>query len=209
MKILIASNNLHKIDELRTILKSRLKTIDELQLLSLAEAGFTEKIPETGSTFEENALIKAETAAKTGCISIADDSGLTVDALNGVPGIYSARYAGEPCDDRKNNEKLLCALKTLPPEKRSAKFVCAIALVFPNEKEKFTVRGECPGRILEKYEGTGGFGYDPLFLYEPLNKTFAQLTKEEKNKVSHRAKAMEKLIELFETKLKEYGYEPC
>lgn len=205
MNILIASNNLHKIQEIRAILKDKVSS--HIELLSLSDVGYKDEIPENGNTFEENALIKARAAAQTGCIAIADDSGLMVEALGGAPGIYSARYAGEPCNDKKNNEKLLDALKGLPPEKRKAKFVSVIAAVFPKEEAQFTVRGECPGRILKAYQGSGGFGYDPLFLYEPLKKTFAQLTPSEKNSVSHRAKALEKFIKLFKNKLKEYGYD--
>ena len=204
IRIVIASNNAHKISEIRAILKERLEA--PIEVLSLREAGFTEEIEETGSTFEENALIKARTAAKLGYIAIGDDSGLMVDALNGAPGVYSARYAGEPCDDGKNNEKLLRALIGLPPEKRGAKFISTVAIVFPKEGAEYVVQGECPGRILTQPRGNGGFGYDPLFFCEAVGKTFAQLTPEEKNSISHRSASMRKASELLEKKLKEYRY---
>ncbi len=204
MKIAVASNNPHKIREIRAIMAKEIGK--EVEILSLHDIGYTDDIKENGASFEENALIKAHAAAHLGYISMADDSGLMVDALGGAPGIYSARYAGEPCNDRRNNEKLLTALKEVPDTERSAKFVSAIAIVFPEQNEQFTVRGECRGRILTDYRGDGGFGYDPLFLYEPLNKTFAELTAEEKNNISHRAKAMKEFINLFKNKLKEYGY---
>ena len=123
---------------------------------------------------------------------MADDSGIEVDYLNGMPGIYSARYAGEHGNDKKNNEKLLEELRGIPKEKRGAQFVCQIVLV--DEKEKcLAIRGEVRGRILEELSGKDGFGYDPLFFYEPLNKTFGELTSEEKNNVSHRACALKEL----------------
>ena len=207
MKILLASGNAHKIEEIRAILRREIG--EEVELLSLCDVGFTGDIEENGTTFEENALIKARAGAKTGYICIADDSGLSVDALGGAPGVYSARYAGQPSNTEKNNEKLLRELRGVPPEKRGAAFVSTVALVFPKEGAEFTVRGECRGRILEEYKGTAGFGYDPLFYYEPAGKTFAQLSAEEKNRVSHRARSMEKFIALLKTKLKEYRYTTC
>ena len=207
MKIVIASNNRHKIDEIKAIASARLPT--SVEFLSLREAGFDEEIEENGSTFEENALIKAHAAAKLGFVTIADDSGLEVEVLGGAPGVHSARYAGQPCDDMKNNEKLLRMLIGLPPEKRGARFVSCVAIVFPKENVEFTVRGECPGRILTQFRGEGGFGYDPLFFCEKVGKTFAQLSPEEKNSVSHRAVSMRKCVELLETKLKEYRYISC
>ena len=207
MKILLSSGNEHKIGEIRAILRREIG--EGVELLSLKDVGFTGEVEETGQTFEENALIKARAGAKTGYICIADDSGLAVDALGGAPGVYSARYAGEPADNRKNNEKLLNELRGVPEEKRGAAFVSTVALVFPKEGTEFTVRGECRGRILGEYRGTAGFGYDPLFYYEPAGRTFAQLSAEEKNRVSHRARSMEKFIALLKTKLKEYGYTLC
>lgn len=200
MKIVIASNNKHKISEIKAILHSNVSK--DIELLSLAEIGFFEDIEETGETFEENALIKARAAAALGYMAMADDSGLMVDFLNGAPGVYSARYAGEPCNDQKNNEKLLVALKGTTPEQRGARFVSTIAFVHPEREElTFVARGECPGRMLYDYRGNGGFGYDPLFYYAPLNKTFAELSAEEKNSISHRARALECFCTLLKEKL--------
>lgn len=192
MKLVLASRNKKKIAELRTLLS---QTLPGVEVLSLDDVGITEEIEETGSTFEENALIKARAAASSGYIGVGDDSGLTVDALGGKPGIYSARYAateGEKDDDHNdeaNNRLVLKNLEGLPPEKRGAAYVCAVGCVLPNGKE-FTVRGEVRGRILTEYHGTGGFGYDPMFYYEPFGKTLAEVSPEEKNSVSHRGNAM-------------------
>ncbi|MBE6602220.1 MAG: RdgB/HAM1 family non-canonical purine NTP pyrophosphatase [Ruminococcaceae bacterium] len=200
MKLVLASRNRKKIHELRTLLS---KFFDQPEILSLDDVGITEEIEENGTTFEENALIKARAAAVSGYIAVGDDSGLTVDALGGDPGIYSARYAAR-ChfagdhDDEGNNQALLQNMKGLPEEQRGGAFVCCIACVLPDGRE-MTVRGEARGRILESYAGNGGFGYDPLFYYEPLQKTFAELTFEEKNEVSHRGRA----IAAFAEKLKE------
>ena len=204
MRILLASNNAHKISEICAILRRDVG--EKIEVLSLRDVGYTDEIVEDGQNFEENALIKARAGAATGYICMADDSGLSVDALDGAPGVFSARFAGEPSDSRKNNEKLLRLLDGIPTEKRSAHFVSTVALVFPKEKKEFLVRGECPGRILTEYRGSAGFGYDPLFYYEPLGKTFAQLSGEEKNRVSHRARSMEQFTKLLKDKLKEYGY---
>lgn len=197
MKIVLASRNAHKISEIKEILRAR--TGRDLEILSLDDIGFTGEIEENGLTFEENAVIKASVPAKMGYIGIADDSGLAVDALDGAPGVYSARFAGEPCNDARNNDKLLDLLGDR--NDRSAKFVSVVAAVKPNGK-KLVCRGECPGEVLFEGKGNGGFGYDPLFWYEPLQKTFAQLTSEEKNSISHRARALEdfcvKLIEFLE-----------
>ncbi len=192
MKIVLASRNAHKIREIRQILTER--TGREFEIISLDDIGYAGDIEENGTTFEENAVIKASVPAKLGYIGIADDSGLAVDALNGDPGVYSARFAGEPCDDARNNEKLL----TLMGEHkvRTAKFVSVVAAVKP-DGSSLCCRGECPGEILTEGMGNGGFGYDPLFWYAPLNKTFAQLTPEEKNSISHRARALEVFCEEF------------
>ena len=199
MTIVLASGNAHKIAEIRTILRREIG--EEAELLSLADVGFHGEIEESGATFEENACIKASAGAGLGYISMADDSGLSVEALGGAPGVFSARYAGEPCNDKKNNEKLLAALDGLSGEGRRAKFVSVIACLFP-DGDKIVVRGECEGLILREYRGKGGFGYDPLFYYPPLGKTFAELTGEEKNSVSHRARAMEKFIAALREKIK-------
>ncbi|MCX7885619.1 MAG: XTP/dITP diphosphatase [Caloramator sp.] len=189
-KIIIASNNNHKVDEIKNILNG---FCDEI--LSLKEAGIDCEIEENGTTFEENAYIKAKTIADlTGLPCIADDSGLEVDALNGAPGVYSARFAGEHGNYKKNNEKLLSLLKGVPKGKRGARFVTAIVLVTP-DGDKVFARGEIRGIITEKELGSNGFGYDPLFLVEDINKTFAQLSSDEKNRISHRARALKDLQE--------------
>ena len=198
MEIVVASNNKHKITEIETFLK---KYVPDVKVLSLSDIGYDKEIVENGKTFEENALIKARTIAKLGHIAVADDSGLMVDALGGKPGVYSARYAGEPCDDRKNNKKLLAAMDGLYANERSAKFVSVIAGVFPDGKS-VTARGECPGEMLTEYRGDGGFGYDPLFYYAPMGKTFAEMTADEKNQISHRARAMAAFAEKFSKELK-------
>ena len=157
------------------------------EALSLRQAGFTEDIAEDGKTFAENAVIKAEAVcAATGLPAIADDSGLEVTALGGEPGVYSARYAGEHGNDDANNDLLLRKMENITD--REAYFVCALALKLPG-REPVLAEGRCPGVMLRERRGTGGFGYDPLFLYEPLGKTFAQVNEEEKNAISHRARA--------------------
>lgn len=202
MKIVLASRNAHKIAELRDLLTTL--TGKELEILSLDDIGYTGEIEENGNSFEENALIKAGVPASLGYIGIADDSGLAVDALDGAPGIYSARYAGEPCDNARNNEKLLESLKNVPKEERTAKFVCVIAAVSPSG-EQMVVRGECPGEILTALHGDGGFGYDPLFYFPPAGKTFAELSASEKNSVSHRAVAMKGFAAEFIKFMEKYG----
>ncbi len=199
MKILLASRNKKKIRELETLLAS--VSSDRIEILSLDDIGFHDEIEETGETFEENSLIKANTGAKLGYITVADDSGLAVDALDGAPGVYSARYSGEGATDEKNNAKLLAALDGLPEEKRGAKFVSVVVCAFPDGSEPIVVRGECPGIILTEGRGSDGFGYDPLFLYEPAGKTFAELTADEKNAISHRGRAMKAFAEVFTKRL--------
>lgn len=189
MDIIIATHNKNKVLEMEKALSS---IIGEGKVLTAEEAGFFDDVEEDGATFEENALIKARSVSSKGCISIADDSGLCCNALNGAPGIYSARYAGEPCDNAKNNAKLLRDLENCAD--RSAYFVCAIACVLPDGTE-FTVRGEAHGTILTELMGDGGFGYDPLFYVPHLKKTFAELTREEKHEVSHRGNALRLLKE--------------
>ena len=199
-KIVMASNNRHKIKEIEAFLHELCPNDRDgkpFEILSLADIGYTADIVEDGDTFEANALIKARTVARLGYIGIADDSGLCVDALNGEPGVYSARYAGGHGDDAANNAVLL---KNLEGESnRQARFVCCIACVFPQsyDIEPLTVRGTVEGEILTEYRGNGGFGYDPLFYFPPLDKTLAEVTPEEKNQVSHRANA----IKIFAEKL--------
>lgn len=189
-RIVLASRNRHKIKEMEVLLHTLLPE-EDFVLLSLDDIGYTGEIEENGTTFEENAKIKASVPASLGYIGIADDSGLEVDALNGEPGVYSARYADEegvPHSDEANNDKLLRKLASVPDEKRTARFVSCLSLVTPCGRS-FTVRGTCEGVMLWERRGTGGFGYDPLFYHPPLGKTFAELTPEEKNSVSHRAHA--------------------
>lgn len=186
IKIVLASRNRKKIRELETLLS---EISSDIQVLSLDDIGFTDDIVEDGSTFAENSRIKASVPASRGYIGVADDSGLEVDALDGAPGVYSARYSGEGATDEKNNAKLLAALTDVPDERRTACFRTVVTCAFPDGSD-FQTEGVCEGRILRAPEGDGGFGYDPLFWYEPLGKTFAALTGEEKNAVSHRGKAM-------------------
>ncbi|KUP05903.1 nucleoside-triphosphate diphosphatase [Bacillus coahuilensis p1.1.43] len=152
-------------------------------------------IEETGTTFEENAIIKAEEASKLfHTLVIADDSGLEIDALNGAPGVYSARYAGLEKNDDANMEKVLNELQGVPKEKRTARFCCCLAIAAPGLETK-TVFGTCEGRILEEKRGHNGFGYDPIFFVEHLGRTMAELTKDEKSSVSHRGNALKKLAQ--------------
>lgn len=194
MKIVFASGNKHKIEEFGAILKRYIPT---LEVLSMKDVGIFDDIVEDGTTFEENALIKARAVAKHGYIGVADDSGLAVDALSGAPGIFSARYAGEHGNDKKNNLKLLDDMKDI--ENRGGAFVSAIACVFPEEMpySDFCVRGECRGVILREEKGEGGFGYDPLFFVEEYGKTFGELSPDEKNRISHRAVATEIFAKRF------------
>ena len=189
MKLVIASNNKHKIAEIKAILSGKFD-----QILSLAEAGIEVDPEENGQTFAENALIKARACYElAGCACLADDSGLIVDALNGDPGVRSARYAGEPCDDARNNQKLLANMEQVAD--RTAHFVSVVALV--DGAREVTAEGRTSGRILTEYRGDGGFGYDPLFYADELGKTYAEATAEEKNKISHRAKALEGLVKII------------
>lgn len=180
--------------ELQTILNS---VCSGCEVISMSDIGYTDEIVEDGLTFEENALIKSRTGAKLGYITVADDSGLMVDALNGEPGVYSARYAGEPCDNDANNKKLLDNLKNFSLAERTARFVSIVACSFPDGRSDIVVRGECKGIIINEFRGNGGFGYDPLFFYEPMQKTFAEMTAEEKNSISHRGLAMSKFADEF------------
>ena len=210
MKIVLASRNAKKIRELETLLAQHSSM--HIEVLSLDDIGYTEEIVEDGTSFEENAWIKAATPAAMGYIGIADDSGLSVDALGGAPGIYSARYGGEGTNDAKNNEKLLAEMNEVPDEGRGAAFVSAVACVFPRECEVeipeevrteknglsgVVVRGECRGTILRETRGCDGFGYDPLFYVAEKECTFAELSYEEKNAISHRGVAMRAFCRQF------------
>lgn len=210
MKIVLASRNKHKIREINTLISG---VYDGIEVLSLDDIGHIGEIEEDGKTFEENSAIKATVPTQSGYIGIADDSGLSVDVLDGAPGVYSARYAGEPCDDKKNNAKLLSVMAPYKEGERGARFVSVVTIMFPRESELydfdesvleygvptvskdgsargFSCRGECLGHMIFSEQGSGGFGYDPLFMCDAYGKTFAQLDMEEKNKISHRGEAM-------------------
>jgi XTP/dITP diphosphohydrolase len=188
-RLLIATRNLGKIAEIREFLSGLPVKVIGLEDLAI-------KVPECeekGSSFEENSRGKAEYwCCYTGLATLADDSGLCVDTLDGAPGIYSARFAGSGADDRKNIERLLALLEGVGEGRRGASFQCSLALCCP-EKPTITFRGLCRGLILKEPLGESGFGYDPVFYYPPFGRSFAQLTPEEKNKVSHRAMAFQKL----------------
>ena len=182
MKIIAATKNKNKLREFGEILKG-------FEIISQEEAGIDIDVEETGTTFEENSLLKAQAIyEKSGIPAIADDSGLCVDALGGEPGVYSARYGGEGLDDEGRVELLLKNMKDIPDEKRTARFVCAITMV--SDDGIITARGECEGRINYAPIGENGFGYDPVFYMEEYDKTTAQMTPDEKNSVSHRGKAL-------------------
>ena len=185
MEIVIASRNKHKISELEALLS---KHVENVKLLSLNDVGLYDDVEEDGESFKDNAFIKARYAAKSGKISVGDDSGLCVNALDGAPGIFSARYAGEHGNDAANNAKLLSELAD--KNDKSASFVCTFACVLPDGRE-FFVEGKADGVITDKASGNGGFGYDPIFYLPELGKTFADLSPEEKNAISHRGKAVE------------------
>ncbi len=222
VEIVLASNNKKKIAELQGLLDENLG--GEVKILSLNDIGFTDDIEEYGETFEVNSLIKASVPAKLGYIGIADDSGLCVDALNGAPGIYSARYAEDEgaADDRDaaNRAKLLREMAEVQGEKRGGGFVCVASLVLPENSEytipakylacpaysveagtdpmrSATVRGECRGRILTEEKGNGGFGYDSLFYSDEIGKAFGEASPAEKNSVSHRGRAMGEFASLI------------
>ena len=192
MNLLIGTSNPGKLAEFRAALSGL-----PMHLVPLSSLGNSPRIEEDGARFEENALKKARTLADfSGWLTLADDSGLEVEALNGAPGIYSARYSGEVGNDERNNEKLLAELLPVPAERRGARFVCVLALCAPksNGVGEWTVREQCEGRIALTPKGTKGFGYDPLFFYPPLGKTFGELDRDAKSMVSHRGKALRKLV---------------
>lgn len=187
-KIVFASNNDGKIKEIREILKDF-----DAEILTMKEAGADIEIEENGTTFEENALIKARAVMQiTGEITMADDSGLEIDYLNGEPGVYSARYMGHDTPYDIKNNAIIERMKNVSGNDRSARFVCAIAAVFPDGKE-FVEKGTMEGVIGEKPMGENGFGYDPILFLPQYNKSSAQLTSEEKNRISHRGEAINKM----------------
>ncbi|MBR2707403.1 MAG: RdgB/HAM1 family non-canonical purine NTP pyrophosphatase [Mogibacterium sp.] len=213
---ILASQNRNKIREIRDILEKY-----GLDVISRDDAGLpTDDIEENGTTFEENSLLKASVIADMIKADpafseylespvIADDSGLMVDALDGAPGVYSARYAGEECSYARNNAKLLAELEGVPEEKRTAHFVTVITLIYPDaagvpeaavkqgDRYVLTAKGVCSGHIAEETKGEGGFGYDPVFIPDGYTKTFAQLGTDFKNTISHRARALEELERLL------------
>ncbi len=198
MKFVLASKNPNKLKEMREILGEL-----GIEVISEAEAGVDVDVEETGSTFEENSVLKARAVSKaSGLPAIADDSGLCVEALGGGPGVYSARYGGPGLTDEGRWRLVLeCMRGELD---RSAKFVCCVCCIFP-DGDGIGERGECPGMIVHAPRGEGGFGYDPIFFVPELKKTFAQLTAEEKNAVSHRGKALRKFKESLADYLKTRG----
>ncbi len=198
MKVVLASKNPHKLVEIRKITEKF-----GMELVLESELGVDIEVEETGTTFEENSLLKAEAVMKaTGLPALADDSGICVDALGGEPGIYSARYGFDPTlDDFGRLRLLLKNTEAVPDGKRQAQFVCVISFVTP-EGKVIQARGEVHGELLRGPAGAGGFGYDPIFYYPPFGKSLAEVSPEEKNSVSHRANALKVLYE----KLKEAGY---
>ena len=191
-KVIFATGNEGKMKEIRMILADV-----DVEVLSLKEAGIALEAEENGSTFAENALIKArDCAEKTGCLVLADDSGLEIDHLNKEPGIYSARYMGEDTSYRIKNQNLIDRLAGVPDEKRTARFVCAIAAVLPDKTEK-VAEGVIEGRIGYEEKGENGFGYDPIFYVPEFGCTSAEMNPEQKNASSHRGKALEKMKELL------------
>lgn len=188
-KLVLASTNKGKILEFRELLVGL-----PLELVGLADIPGIPQVVEDGSTFAENAVIKAKALAKhTGELTLADDSGLEVDALNGEPGVYSARYGQPGWNDRERFQFLLGKLRGVPPEKRTARFRCAVALYNPKNSRLYQTDGTVEGIILNQPRGVNGFGYDPVFFIPELGKTMAELTAAEKNRFSHRARAVEKL----------------
>ena len=193
LKFVLASRNRKKIRELETFLSA---ISSDIQILSLDDIGYTDEIVEDGATFAENSLIKARVPASLGYVGVADDSGLEVDALGGAPGVYSARWSGEGATDEKNNAKLLDELRDVPADKRTARFKTVVTCAFPDGKY-FQCDGVCEGTLLTAPDGDGGFGYDPLFWSNELGRSFGAASADEKNHVSHRARAMRRLAELL------------
>lgn len=194
MKIIAATKNKNKLREFGEILK-------DFEIISQEEAGVNIDVEETGTTFEENSYLKAKAIYDiTGITTIADDSGLCVDALGGEPGVYSARYGGEGYDDKGRVQLLLKNMKDVPDEERTARFVCVITLV--GDEGVLTARGECEGKIDYEPKGENGFGYDPVFYVDRFEKTLAEVNPEEKNSISHRGKA----LKIFAEKLNKKEY---
>ncbi|KJL05684.1 MULTISPECIES: XTP/dITP diphosphatase [Priestia] len=192
-EIIIATKNAGKVKDFETLFSPK-----GFQVKSLLDFPEMEDVEETGVTFAENATLKAEAISfALNKPVIADDSGLAIDALNGEPGVYSARYAGENKDDNANIEKVLQKLNDVPFEKRTARFHCALAIAVPGKRTEI-VEGTCEGHILEEKRGENGFGYDPIFFVEKWRCSMAELSKEQKNQISHRANALKKLAPLID-----------
>lgn len=195
MDLLVATTNRGKLAEVQTFLKHL-----PVHVIAFHDLEDPPRVAEDGTSFEENALKKARTLAEwSGYYTLADDSGLEVDVLNGEPGIYSARFSGDEGNDDKNNQKLLEKLKNVTKEKRSARFVCALALCAPRSHggKEWIVRDSCEGFIGFTAKGKNGFGYDPLFFFPPFDKTFGEIDREAKATVGHRGKALKKLAEIL------------
>ncbi len=193
MKLVIATNNANKVREIR----DKFAVLPELEILTPADFGNPPEVIEDGATFQDNAMKKARALADhTGLASLADDSGLVVDALGGRPGVFSARYGGEGADDAARNRMILDELRGVPEGRRSARFVCAIAIALPGG-ESLVTEGTCEGVITGEMRGEGGFGYDPIFYLPELGRTMAELTLGEKNRVSHRARALDSALEIL------------
>ncbi len=195
MKLILATRNQHKIEEIKKILAD-----SQIEILTLEDFPDVPEVEETGKTLEENAVLKAKAVYNaTGIPALADDSGLEVDVLDGAPGVMSARFAGPGCPpeaDKDNNLKLLDLLKSVPEEKRGATFRCVVAIAL-NQDDVRIVEGKVGGFITHKEIGENGFGYDPVFFYPELDKTFAELKPEEKNRISHRGRAFRKVKEMI------------
>ena len=192
MKVILASKNPHKLTELSAILSQH-----GFEIALESEYGLHVDVDETGTTFEENSLLKAEAVMKaSGLPVLADDSGLMVDALDGAPGVYSARY-GHKSSDGERTAFLLENMKDVPDEKRTAKFVCVITCLWPDGR-KIVARGECPGVITHEVHGENGFGYDPVFYLPELGMTYAELPSEQKNAISHRARALQEFCRKYQ-----------
>lgn len=203
MNIVIATHNQGKLREMNFLFNKFIPNFENVDLISLNNFKNIPDVIEDGKTFKENAVKKAVlTANFTNNIALADDSGLVVDALDGEPGIFSARYSGENATDENNIEKLLDKLKNIPKTSRTARFVCVIAIAMPN-KLLGTFEGVCNGLIGDKPRGNGGFGYDPVFIRTDCGKTFAELPHDVKNRISHRARAFEKSVRLIQKIIKE------
>lgn len=194
MKVIFATTNANKVREIREMLEGT-----DMEIMSLRDIDFNKEIVEDGTSFEENAVIKAETVAKaTGKTAVADDSGLCVDAMGGQPGIYSSRFMGEDTPYEDKCQAILDELKDVPENDRGARFVCAMAVAVPGGKTE-TFVGIFEGRIAYEYKGENGFGYDPIFFVPELGKTSAEISPEEKNAISHRGKALRQTVEFLRT----------